>query len=104
MLFEFLTTLCVRLAAQAEEAAVAQLGTRNDDHEVDLMVELPDGYIVRVEMKLAAPVIDTDSKHLRWLRHQLGLRFVGGLIITIGLTYYRRNGGIAVVPLSLFGP
>lgn len=104
MLFESLATLCVRVAAQAAEADIAHLRTRNGDHEVDLVVVRPDGGVVGVEVKLAAAVSDSDGKHLRWLRDQLGSRFVDGLIITTGPTAYRRRDGIAVVPLALFGP
>ncbi|WP_310793803.1 ATP-binding protein [Kocuria rhizophila] len=104
MLFESLVTLCVRVAAQAAEADVAHLRTRNGDHEVDLVVVRPDGGVVGVEVKLAAAVNDSDGKHLRWLREQLGSRFVDGLIITTGPTAYRRRDGLAVVPLALLGP
>ncbi|WP_144999146.1 ATP-binding protein [Kocuria marina] len=104
MLFESLATLCVRVAAQAAEADIAHLRTRNGDHEVDLVVVRPDGGVVGVEVKLAAAVSDSDGKHLRWLRDQLGSHFVDGLIITTGPTAYRRRDGIAVVPLALIGP
>lgn len=104
MLFESLVTLCVRVAAQAGEVDIAHLRTRNGDHEVDLVVVRPDCGVVGVEVKLAAAVSDSDGKHLRWLRDQLGSRFVDGLIITTGPTAYRRRDGIAVVPLALFGP
>ncbi|MCT2248658.1 ATP-binding protein [Kocuria rhizophila] len=103
-LFESLVTLCVRVAAQAAEADIAHLRTRNGDHEVDLVVVRPDGGVVGVEVKLAAAVSDSDGKHLRWLRDQLGSRFVDGLIITTGPTAYRLMDGIAVVPLALLGP
>lgn len=68
-------------------------GPRQDD----------DGGVAGVEVKLAAAVSDSDGKHLRWLRDQLGSRFVDGLIITTGPTAYRRKDGIAVVPLALLG-
>ena len=42
-LFESLVTLCVRVPAQAAEATVGHLRTRNGDHEVDLVVVLDDG-------------------------------------------------------------
>ena len=104
MLFESLAMLCVRVAAQAAEAGTAHLRTRNGDHEVDLVVVLPDGGVVGVEVKLAAAVDDSDGKHLRWLRAKLGSRFVDGLILTTGPTAYRRPDGLGVVPLPLLGP
>ena len=104
MLFESLVTLCVRVAAQAAEAEVAHLRTRNGDHEVDLVVVRPDGGAVGIEVKLAAAVGESDGKHLRWLRDQLGPRFVDGLILSTGPTAYRRPDGLGVVPLALLGP
>lgn len=104
MLFESLATLCVRVAAQVTEVEVAHLRTRNGDHEVDLVVVRPDGGVVGVEVKLAAAVDESAGKHLRWLRDQLGSRFVDGLILTTGPTAYRRSDGLGVVPLALLGP
>ncbi|MQA63280.1 MAG: DUF4143 domain-containing protein [Actinophytocola sp.] len=45
-LFESLVTLTVRAAAQAAEAKVGHLRTRNSDHEIDLIVEGPDGQVL----------------------------------------------------------
>lgn len=104
MLFESLATLCVRVAAQAADAEVAHLRTRNGDHEVDLVVVRPDGAVVGIEVKMAASAGDSDGKHLRWLRDQLGPRFVSGVILTTGPTAYRRLDGLVVVPLALLGP
>jgi predicted AAA+ superfamily ATPase len=103
-LFESLATLCVRVATQAAEAELAHMRTRNGDHEVDLVIVRPDGAVVGMEVKLAAAVGDSDGRHLRWLREQLGPRFVDGLILTTGPTAYRRPDGIAVVPLALLAP
>ncbi|KGN37866.1 hypothetical protein N803_12460 [Knoellia subterranea KCTC 19937] len=102
-LFESLATLTVRVAAQAAEARVGHLRTRNGDHEVDLVVEGPDGQVVGIEVKLAANVSDADVRHLRWLRGQLGDDVVDLMVITTGTTAYRRSDGIAVVPLALLG-
>lgn len=104
MLFESLVTLCVRVAAQAAEAEVAHLRTRNGDHEVDLVVVRPDGGAVGIEVKLAAAVGESDGKHLRWLRDKVGPRFVDGVLVTTGPTAYRRSDGLGVVPLALLGP
>ncbi|KGN34187.1 ATPase AAA [Knoellia sinensis KCTC 19936] len=102
-LFESLATLTVRVAAQAAEARVGHLRTRNGDHEVDLVVEGPEGQVLGVEVKLAANATDADGRHLRWLREQLGGDVVDLMIITTGTTAYRRPDGIAVVPLGLLG-
>lgn len=100
-LFESLATLTVRVAAQASESRVGHLRTRNGDHEVDLVVEGPDGQIVGIEVKLAAGVTDADVRHLHWLRNQLPNDTVELLVITTGANAYRRRDGVAVIPLAL---
>lgn len=103
-LFESLTTLSVRVAAQRAEARVGHLRTTNGDHEVDLVVEGADGQVVGFEVKLSASVADADVRHLRWLRDRLPDQVVDLVVITTGSHAYRRPDGIAVVPLSLLGP
>lgn len=103
-LFESLVTLCVRVPAQAAEAEVVHLRTRNGDHEIDLVVVRPDGRVLALEVKLAGAVGDRDVKHLLWLREQLGPDLVDAVVINTGPTAYRRRDGIGVVPLALLAP
>jgi predicted AAA+ superfamily ATPase len=101
-LFESLAALTVRTAAQAASAHVAHLRTRNGDHEVDFIVEGDNG-IVAIEVKLSGSVDDNDVKHLIWLRNRLGSDLVDAVVVNTGPAAYRRQDGIAVVPLSLLG-
>lgn len=103
-LFESLATLCVRVAAQAADAAVGHLRTRNGDHEIDLVLVRDDGRVVAIEVKLSATVDDRDVSHLRWLGAQLGDGLLDSVVITTGPYAYRRPDGIAVVPLGLVAP
>lgn len=101
--FESLATLSVRVAAQAAEASVGHLRTRNGDHEVDLVVEGPEGQVLAIEVKLAPSVTDHDVRHLKWLRKQLSGDVVDLVVVTTGTQAYRRRDGVAVVPLALLG-
>jgi predicted AAA+ superfamily ATPase len=103
-LFEALATLCVRVAASAAEASVSHLRTRDGDHEVDLLVERPDGMCLPMEVKLAAAVSDRDGRHLRWFRERYPDLTADLIIINTGPHAYRRRDGIGVVPLSLLSP
>jgi len=103
-LFESLVTLSVRVYAQANEATVHHLRTRNGDHEVDLIVARRDDHVVAFEVKLHGAVDDTDVRHLLWLRGQLGDDLLDAAIITAGDHAYRRQDGIAVIPAALLGP
>ena len=103
-LFESLATLTARVAAQAAGARIGHLRTHNGDREVDLIIEGPEGQVVAIEVKLAATVTDSDVRHLHWLRDQLPDAVVDLVVITAGKYAYRREDGVAVVPLALLGP
>ena len=102
-MFESLATLCIRVVAQAAEANVGHLRTRNGNHEVDLVVTRKDGAVVAIEVKAAGAVDDGDTKHLQWLRKQMGQRLIDSIIVTTGTAAYRRRDGIGIVPLALIG-
>jgi hypothetical protein len=103
-LFESLVTLNVRVYAQAAEASVFHLRTRAGEHEIDLIVELADGGVLAIEVKLSTSVTDADCKHLLWLKERLGTQLRDAVVITTGNAAYRRTDGIAVVPAALLGP
>ena len=103
-LFESLVALDLRVYAQAAQAVVGHLRTKNGDHEVDFIVQGRGRRIVALEVKLAATVGDADVRHLHWLAAQLGDELVDSVVVTTGRDAYRRTDGVAVVPASLLGP
>ncbi|MEV1129283.1 DUF4143 domain-containing protein [Agromyces sp. NPDC049794] len=103
-LFESLVTQSVRIYADAAEARVGHLRTKNTDREIDLIVERGDGGVIAIEVKLAATVDDRDVRHLTWLHDRLGDRVIDRIVVTTGEFAYRRKDGVAVVPLALLGP
>lgn len=103
-LFESLATLSVRVYASHREAKVRHLRTARGRREVDLIVERADGSVVTIEVKLARSVSHDNGRHLTWLKQKLGDRVLDQVIITTGPKAYRREDGIAVVPLALLGP
>ncbi|MGL4744990.1 MAG: hypothetical protein ACRCXL_11460 [Dermatophilaceae bacterium] len=78
--------------------------TKQSDHEVDLIVEGEDRQVVAFEIKLSDTVGDRDVRHLNWLHAQIGGRLADRVLITTGAHAYRREDGVAVVPLALLGP
>lgn len=103
-LFESLAALSLRVFAQSRDAKVHHFRTRGGEHEIDFIVERSDQRIVACEVKLTENVTDTDVRHLRWLAHQMGERLLDSVVLTTGTHAYRREDGIAVVPLALLGP
>ena len=100
-LFQSLVTLSVRVYAQAAEARVAHLRTRNGDHEIDLIVQRADHRVVALEVKLSPNVDDRDLRHLRWLADRIGPDLLDAAVITTGSEAYRRKDGIGVIPAAL---
>lgn len=103
-LFESLATLGVRVAAQAAGARVGHLRTGDGDHEVDLIVEGPEGEVLGIEVKLGATASDADVRHLHWLRERLGDAVTELVVLTTGEHAFRRTDGVVSVPLALLGP
>ncbi len=103
-LFESLIALNLRVYAQANEATIHHLRTRNGDHEIDFIIERDDHKIVALEVKLSSTVDDSDVIHLHWLRNHLGPHILDTAVITTGTYAYRRGDGIAVIPAALLAP
>ncbi len=100
-LFESIVTLRVRARVTVTGLLTSHLRTRNGDHEIDLIVENTAGRVVAIEVKLARDPDDTDVRHLHWLGDRIGERLVDKVIVTTGEYAYRRNDGVAVIPLGL---
>ncbi len=103
-LFESLVALSVRVYAQASEASVFHLRTKDTRHEIDLIVERPDGRVLPLEVKLSREVVGDDVRHLHWLQEEIGDDLMDAVVVTAGEQAYRRPDGIAVVPAVLLGP
>jgi predicted AAA+ superfamily ATPase len=103
-LFEALVVLSVTVYAQASGAHVGHFRERHGRREIDLIVERPDGGVVAIEVKLTQTVSTADVRHLHWLRERLGSKLIDAVVVGTSPYAYRRNDGIAVVPLALLGP
>jgi len=103
-LFESLVTLGVRTFAQAAEARVRHLRTKDARQEMDLIVERADQRVVAIEVKLGRTVGDDDVRTLVWLKERLGEDLLDAVVVHTGPHAYRRPDGIGVVPAALLGP
>ncbi|WP_448062548.1 ATP-binding protein [Cellulomonas hominis] len=104
-LFESLVALDVRVFAQAADAEVHHLRTKNSDHEVDLIVTgRGERSCIGIEVKVSPTVTPDDVRHLHWLKSQMGDQLTDMVLVNTGRHAYRRPDGIAVIPLALLGP
>lgn len=103
-LFESLVTQSVRTYASAAQAEIGHLRSADTSREVDLIVEGRGLQVVAIEVKLSGTVTDHDVRHLNWLGDVLGDRLADKAVVTTGPYAYRRQDGVAVIPLALLGP
>ena len=94
----------VRTYAELAEATTSHLRTDKGTHEIDIIVERRDGSVIPIEVKMAQTPSDSDVKHLNWLEQQIPDRVADKILITTGQYAYRRQDGVAVIPLALLGP
>ena len=72
----------------------------NSQREIDLILETRDGRIAAIEVKAAVGVGDDDFRHLRWLRDQLGGRFINGVVCHLGDKMLPAGDRLTSIPAS----
>jgi predicted AAA+ superfamily ATPase len=82
------------------EPRLYHLRTEAGRHEVDVVAELGGQRVVGIEIKAAAAPSVADARHLRWLRDELGDRFVAGVVLHTGPRLYALADGIIAAPIS----
>ena len=101
----FESVVVSQIRATADAAGLGwrfgHLRTAGGEHEIDLMVDLPDRGVLAFEAKLGSTVTTSDTRHLAALRDRLGERFRAGLVIHPGGVAVRLDRRIAAVPLGV---
>lgn len=82
-------------------ARLHHLRQRDGRHEVDLVVEYPDGRVVALEVTATAGPRGDDARHLAWMRDQLGERFIAGIVLHTGRFAYPLGERILAAPIAL---
>jgi len=92
--------LRAELAIAGSRPRIYHLRQEQGRHEIDLLVELAGGGIVGIEIKAdAAPGRDA-ARHLRWLRDQLGQRFIAGVVLHTGPRAFELEDRILAAPIA----
>jgi uncharacterized protein len=73
---------------------------REDEHEVDAIVERPAGEMVAIEVKASATVRPQDFAGLRRLRKRVGERMVSGAVLYAGARTLPFGEGMWALPLQ----
>ena len=75
---------------------------REDDgrREIDVVAELAGRRVAGIEVKAAGAPRPTDWRHLAWLRDELGVRFVRGVVLHTGPRLYEVDDRIVAAPIA----
>ncbi len=96
----FVVAEVMKQAAMSDRPLVLSHFRDRTGHEVDLIIEQPDGTVLAIEVKSAATVHRTDAKNLRFLRDRLGDRLIGGVILHTGPLTVPLDNRIWATPIS----
>lgn len=82
------------------EPRLHHLRTQGGRHEIDLLAELGGGRVIAMEIKATSSPRSADARHLRWLRDELGTRFVAGLVFHTGPRVFEIDDRIWAAPIA----
>jgi len=67
---------------------------------VDILAELGGERVIALEVKASAAPKRDDARHLKWLRDELGQRFVAGVVFHTGPRVFALDDRIVAAPIS----
>ncbi len=98
------TLVAAQLRAEAavavSEPLLYHLRQEQGRREVDIVAEIGTGRVVGFEIKARAAPGPGDARHLRWLRDELGDRFLGGVVLHTGPHSYPLAERIVAAPIG----
>ena len=92
--------LRAELAASRNDPRLYHLREEQGRREVDLLIETAGGQLIGIEVKAAATVTASDSRHLAWLRDQTGDAFAAGIVLHTGPYAFPVSDRIVAAPVS----
>lgn len=97
------TFVAAQLRAELQlghQAQLYHLRDQNGEREIDLIAELDVNRIIAIEVKATSAPRENDARHLKWLRDELGTRFVTGVVFHTGPQIFQLGERIVAAPIS----
>lgn len=92
--------LRAELPVSAARVRIYHLRQEQGRHEIDILAEVDAHGVVALEVKADAAPGAEAAKHLRWLRHRLGERFLAGVVLHTGPRMWQLDERILAAPIS----
>jgi hypothetical protein len=90
------------MAIARRRSRLHHLRTKAGREEVDIVIEMPGGKLMGIEIKASAAPRSSDARHLRWLRDRFPDRFVAGAVLHTGPDIIDLDDRILALPISTF--
>lgn len=97
-----MTQLRPELAITGRRARLHHLRTKAGREEVDIVIEMPGGKLLGLEITASAAPRPSDAHHLRWLRDRFPDRFIAGAVLHTGPDIIELDHRILALPISTF--
>jgi predicted AAA+ superfamily ATPase len=81
-------------------ARLMHLRDANGEHEVDLIVDYPDGSVIACEVKASAAPDRSAARHMRWLADRIGPLFRRGIVFHTGPRSFQYDDDIWYLPIA----
>ena len=90
----------LRPEVEATGGRMYHLRTADNRREIDLLIELPGGGMVAIEVKASAGPGPDSAKHIEWLRDQIGDDLIAGFVLHSGTRTYELGERIVAAPIA----
>ncbi|MGH3631701.1 MAG: ATP-binding protein [Sciscionella sp.] len=88
------------LGMTARRIRTYHLRQHDGRHEIDVLLEGPNGRIAGIEIKASASPARADARHLMWLRDELPELFTAGIVLHTGKVSYSLDRDIMAIPIA----
>lgn len=99
LLDTFVTAQLRPEVALLPRARLHHLRTESGRQEIDLVVDLGGGRVIGIEIKAGAAPSPRDSRHLAWLREELGEQFICGIVMHTGPRLFELGDRLWALPI-----
>ncbi len=95
-----LAQLRAELPRCASRPRLHHLRQEQGRHEIDIVVEYGGSRVFGIEVKATSAPRRDDARHLRWLRDELGSRFLGGAVLHTGPRTFSLDNDVVAAPIA----
>lgn len=88
------------LEASSTRPRLYHLRAAQGRHEINLVAELAGERLIGIEVKAGGAATREDARHLRWLREEVGERFLAGVVFHTGPRVYDLDERIVAAPIA----